>query len=170
MTAFVKESKELIFSALDAVMKLAVAIHQEGPLAFSAYSAFVPFPRMILRSLPPECEGRHASLAFEERYGKLMDGRVSEFIREAHESQVTRVARRVNDATLPSRSFSLAARAATLACNGAVGKTCKLAFPYGTETGPDVAATFLAKLTRSTMHTHVLPLPSAHKSDFVPIL
>jgi hypothetical protein len=44
-----------------------------------------------------------------------------------------------------------------------------MAFSYGIEPGPVVAATFLANLTRSTPHTHVPALPSSYKTLFVPI-
>jgi hypothetical protein len=77
-TSFPAESREIIFTALDDVLKLAICIPQEDPLAFSAYTAFILFPRLILRSLPPGCKGKHASFAFKPRYDMLMDGRVSE--------------------------------------------------------------------------------------------
>ena len=48
-TSFPKESKEIIFAALDAVLDLAVSIPQEDPLVFASYVAFVLFPRLILR-------------------------------------------------------------------------------------------------------------------------
>ena len=61
-----------------------------------------------------------------------MEGKVAELIEAAHDSQVKRVARRIHDITKPSVSFTQAARAATLAGCGAVGKACKIAFSYGT--------------------------------------
>ena len=76
------------------------------------------------------------------------------------------LARRVHHLSQPAQSFP---RADALAGCGAVGKACKLAFSYGAETDPIVAATFLSKLTRSTMHTHVPPPLPAHESAFVPI-
>jgi hypothetical protein len=76
-TAFPKESRELIFSALDTLLKLAVTIHQDDTLAFSAYSAFILFLRLVLRSLPPGCQGKHASLAFTKKCEKLLDGRIT---------------------------------------------------------------------------------------------
>ncbi len=97
------------------------------------------------------------------------NGEIAELLHEAHDSQVTRVACRVHALTKPTNVFPLAARAASLAGCGAVGKACKLAFSYGTESDPVVAATFLAKLTRTTPHAHVPLPPSAYKSAFVPI-
>jgi hypothetical protein len=43
-TSFPTESREIIFSALDDVLKLAVTIPREDPLVFSAYTAFILFP------------------------------------------------------------------------------------------------------------------------------
>jgi len=71
--------------------------------------------------------------------------------------------------TQPSQSFPLTARAAALAGCGAVGKVCKFAFSYGTESDPEVAARFLAKLTRTATHTHVAPPSSSYKTAFVPM-
>ena len=96
-------------------------------------------------------------------------GKVSELIYEAHDSHVTRVACRVHALTVPATSFPLAARAASLAGCGATGKACKLAFSFGTESDPVVAATFLAKLTRKTPHNLVPIPPSSFKTPFVPI-
>jgi len=168
-TSFPTESREIIFSALDDILKLAVSIPQEDPLAFSAYIAFILFPRLILRSLPPGCMGKHASLAFKTRCDMLMEGRVRELLQDAHDSQVTRVASRIHAVTQPSPKFPLTARAAALAGCGAVGKACKLAFSYGTESDPVVAANFLSKLTRATLHTHVPAPPPSCKSPFFPI-
>ena len=94
---------------------------------------------------------------------------MAELLEAAHDSQVKRIARRIHDITMPAVSFTQAARATTLAGCGAVGKACKIAFSYGTESDPTVAATFLAKLTRSDPHTHVPPPPSAFITPFVPI-
>jgi hypothetical protein len=88
----------------------------------------------------------------------LLVGKVAELINEAHESQVKRVACRVHALTKPARSFSMTAKAATLAGCGAIGKACELAFFYGTESDPKVASTFLAKITKSILHEHV-PVP-----------
>ncbi len=98
-----------------------------------------------------------------------MEGKISELLGDAHKSKVKRVARRIHDITKPTVSFTQAARATILAGCGAVGMACKIAFSYGTELNPAVAANFLAKLTRLSPHTHVLSPPSAFKSPFVPI-
>ncbi len=44
-----------------------------------------------------------------------------------------------------------------------------MAFSYGTESDPIVAATFLAKLTRTVPHTHVPMPPSSFKTAFLPV-
>ncbi len=99
----------------------------------------------------------------------LLEGHVNAQLRETHNSQVTRVACRVQAITQPSQSFSLTTRAASLASCGAVGKACKLAFSYGTESDPDVARTFLAKLTRIVPHTHAPMPPTTYKTTRLPI-
>ena len=151
---FPRENGELVRTTFDNILGLATSLPPDNPLAFPAYAAYVLFPRLILRSLPPGCKGKHAAAAFARRCAMFCDGQIAELINEAHDSQVTRVACRVHALTVPTSSFPLAARAASLAGCGAVGKACKLAFSYGTESDPIVAATFLAKLTRTTPHTH----------------
>jgi hypothetical protein len=99
----------------------------------------------------------------------LTSGKIVELINDAHDSQVTRVARRIHDITQPQCTFPLTTRAASLAGCGAVGKACQLAFSYGYESDPAVATTFLAKITRATLHTHVPPPPLTYSSAFVPI-
>jgi hypothetical protein len=79
------------------------------------------------------------------------------------------VACRVIALTQPSQYFPLTARVVVLAGCGAVGKACKLAFLYGTETDPVVAGTFLAKLTRAVPHTHVPMPPATYKTAHLPI-
>jgi hypothetical protein len=98
-----------------------------------------------------------------------MDGQIKDLLREAHDSQVTRVACRVHAFTQPFHTFPRTTRASALVWWGAVGKACRLAFFYGTESDPIVDATFLAKLTRTTPHSHVPLPPSSYKSAFVPI-
>ncbi len=55
-------------------------------MAFASYSAFVLFPRLILRSLPPGFNGKHAAIAFAKRCKLLMDGQAADLIREARDS------------------------------------------------------------------------------------
>ncbi len=114
-TSFPAERRQIIFPAIDDVLKLAVTIPQEDPLAFSAYTAFILFPRLTLRSLPPGCKGKHASLAFKPRCDMFVEGRVGELINDEHDSQVTRVARIVHDLAHPSPKFPLTARDDALA-------------------------------------------------------
>ena len=58
-----------------------------------------------------------------------------------------RVASALANASAPKSSFSKTARVAILARAGAVGRVCMLAFSYGLESDPVVAAEFFAKLT-----------------------
>jgi hypothetical protein len=170
MTTFPREGREAVFNALDTILELATSIPQDDPLAFAAYSAYVFFLRLVLRSLPPGCNGKqHFALAFERRSKLFMDGQIEDILIEAHDSQVTRVACHIHALTQPPQTFPRTAKAAALAWSGVVGKACRLAFSYGTESDPIVATTFLTKLTRTIPHTHV-PLPSpSYKTAFVPI-
>ena len=54
---------------------------------------------------------------------------------------------------------------------GAVGRTCKLAFSYGLESDPMVAAEFLAKLTLQRRHSHIPVYDSkvAPRSNRIPL-
>ena len=52
-------------------------------------------------------------------------------------------------------TLSKTARAAILAGTRAVGRACKIAFAYGIETDPMIAAEFLSKLTIKDKHTHI---------------
>jgi hypothetical protein len=51
--SFPAESREIIFFALDDVLKLAVSISQNDPLAFHAYIAFVLFPKLVNPRISP---------------------------------------------------------------------------------------------------------------------
>jgi hypothetical protein len=61
-------------------------------------------------------------------------------------------------------SFSKTLRAAILAGAGEAGRACKVAFTYGLETVPEVAAKFLKKLTLQACHNHI----TLHSSTFKP--
>ena len=66
----------------------------------------------------------------------------------------------MNVASSDPISFSKTARAAILVGAGEVDRACKVAFTYGLETNPSIAATFLAKLTLQPKHSHI-PLDSS---------
>ncbi len=55
-------------------------------------------------------------------------------------------------------TFSKTTRAAILAGAGEVGRACKVAFSYGIETDPEVAAKFLKKLKLQNRHNHTPPI------------
>jgi hypothetical protein len=169
LTTFPREGREALFSALDAILELASSIPQDNPIAFLAYSAYVLFPRLVLRSLPSGGNGKHAAQAFERRSKMSIDGQTRDLLREAHDSHVARVACRVHALTKPPQTFPQTARSVALAWCGAVGKACKTGFSYGTESDPIVATTFLTKLTRTKPHTYVSMPPSSFKTAFIPI-
>ena len=85
-TTFPKEGREVVFVVLDAILDLAMSLPHDNPLAFAAYSAYVLFPRLVLRSLPPSCNGKHAAQAFERRSKIFMEGQFGDLLREAHDS------------------------------------------------------------------------------------
>jgi hypothetical protein len=122
------ENGELIRTTLDNILKLATSLPQEDPLAFNAYAAYVLFPKLFLRSLPPGCKGKHAAATFGRRCAMFNDGQIAELLNEARDSQVTREACRIHALTKPTSAFPLVARAASLVGCGVVGKACKLAF------------------------------------------
>ncbi len=62
---------------------------------------------------------------------------------------------KASSSSATTSTFSKTARAAILAGAGAVGRACKLAFSYGLETDPVVAAKFLDKLTLGKKHAHI---------------
>jgi hypothetical protein len=87
----------------------------------------------------------------------LREGKLSVLLAEAHEAQTERVAKslKASSTSASTSTFSKTAKAAILAGAGAVGRACKLAFSYGLESDPAVAAKFLAKLTMGTKHAHI---------------
>jgi hypothetical protein len=76
-TSFPSESREVIFTTLDTILKLAMTLPQQDPLAFSAYSAFALFPRMTFRSLPRGCKGRFAAGEIAKRCEKFDEGMIA---------------------------------------------------------------------------------------------
>jgi len=54
---FLRENGELVRTTFDNILCLATSLPQDNPLVFPAYGAYVLFPRLILRSLPPGCKG-----------------------------------------------------------------------------------------------------------------
>ena len=64
---FPKEVSRLLREALDEILSLALSLHLSSPLAFSAYSLFIFFPRLLFRPLPDGCEGSFAAAALSRR-------------------------------------------------------------------------------------------------------
>ena len=90
-----------------------------------------------------------------------MEGKVSALLTDSHETQTERVSSVMNAASSDPISFSKTERAAIKAGAGEVSQACKVAFTYGLETNPSIAATFLAKLTLKSRHSHI-PLHSSN--------
>jgi hypothetical protein len=153
--SFPKESATTLRATLDATLSLALSLHKTSPLAFAAWTLFVLFPRLLLRPLPNGCQGSFAAAALERRCRLWEEGSLSTLISEAHEAQSERAANASKALSEPLTLPPLSARAASLARVGEVGKACKVAFSYGLEQDPEVAAKFLSKLTLKQRHTHI---------------
>ena len=154
---FPMETSRALREALDDTLSLALSLHESSPLAFIAFALFVLFPRLLLRPLPDGCQGSFAAASLSRRCNLLKEGKIATLLSEAHEAQVGRVAKQMKVASIPTSTttFSKTTRDAILAGAGAMGRACKLAFSYGLETDPEIAATFLAKLTLKARHTHI---------------
>jgi hypothetical protein len=99
-----------------------------------------------------------------KRCQMMSSGDIAGLLREAHEAQTARVAKATAAASAIPVTFSKTAKAAALAAVGEVGRACKVAFTYGMETDPEVAAKVLSRLNRSERHTHITP----HVSTVIP--
>ena len=72
----------------------------------------------------------------------LILGDVSRLITDSHEAEIDRISLAVSVASTDTITFSKTARAAILAGAGKAGRACKVAFTYGLEVDPEVAAKF----------------------------
>jgi hypothetical protein len=154
---FPKEASRLLREALDETLYLALSLHSSSPLAFSAFSLVVLFPRLLLRPLPDGCQGCFAAATLARRCSLLREGKLSVLLIEAHEAHTERVAKslKASSTSASSSTFSKTSRATILAGARAVGRACKLAFSFGLESDPAVASKFLDKLTLGTKHAHI---------------
>jgi hypothetical protein len=153
---FPKEASRALREALDETLSLTLSLHKSPPLAFGAFALFVLFPRLLLRPLPDGCQGSFAAAALSRRCSLPREGKISVMLTKAHEAQAGRVAKltKATSTSASTTAFSKTARAVILAGAGAVGRACKLAFSYGLESDPGIAAKFLAKLTLGVRHSH----------------
>ncbi len=94
----------------------------------------------------------------------MSSGDVAGLLRKAHDAQTERVAKATAAASAIPVTFSKTSEAAALAAVGEAGRACKVAFTYGMETDPEVAAKVLSRLNRSERHTHITP----HVSTVIP--
>ncbi len=162
--SFPKEASFALRDALDHTLSLAVSLHKDSPLAMSAFTLFILFPRLLLRPLPNGCQGRVAEAVMRKRCDLLLAGHIQLLVRDSHEAQTDKISTFTNAASTDTPSFSKTARAAILAGAGQVGRACKVAFTYGLETHPEVAAKFLKKLTLQARHSHI----ASHTSTVKP--
>ena len=90
---FPKEASRLLREALDETLSLALSLHSSSPLAFSAFSLFMLFPRLLMRPLPDGCQGSFAAATLARRCNMLREGKLSVLLTEAHEAQTETVAK-----------------------------------------------------------------------------
>jgi hypothetical protein len=155
---FPKEASRALKEALDEILSLAMSLHKLSPLAFSAFALFVLFPRLLIRPLPDGCQGSFVAATLTRRCSLLREGKIVVLLSEAHEAHTRRVAKLMKAASVSvsTTTFFETARAAILAGAGAVGRACKLAFSYGLEPDPGIAAKFLVKLTLGAILSHIV--------------
>ena len=141
---------------MDETLSLALSLHGSSPLAFNAFSLFVLLPRLLLRPLPDGCQGSFAAAALSRRCNLLREGGIGALLNEAHEAHMGRVAKPTKaHSKSTSSTSSKMARAAILAGAGAMGRACKVAFSYGLESDPVIAAKFLSKLNLKKKYDHI---------------
>jgi len=109
------------------------------------------------------CQGRFADASLKRRCHLYETGDIGRMLTDSHEAHTDRVNARVLVASEDTVSFSKNARAAILAGAGEVGRACKVAFTFGLETDPEVAAKFVKKLTLQARHNHITPRTSTFK-------
>ena len=155
--SFPKETSRMLREVMDETLSLALSLHVSSPIAFSAYSLFVLFPRMLFRPLLDGCQESFAAASLSRRCNLLREGEIATLLNEAHEARAGRVARqtKAHSRSSSSSTFSKTARVAILAGAGAMGRACKLAFSYGLESDPAVAVKFMSKLTLKKKHDHI---------------
>ena len=74
---FPRENGELVRATFNNIMSLATSLPPDNPLTFPAYAAYVMFPRLIMRSLPPGYKGKHVAAAFERRCTMFFNGQIA---------------------------------------------------------------------------------------------
>jgi hypothetical protein len=87
----------------------------------------------------------------------LREEEIKTLLLEAHEAQAGRAAKQTeaHSKSTSNSSFSKTARATIMVGAGAMGRAFKLAFSYGLESDPAIAAKFLSKLTLKKKHAHI---------------
>ena len=88
----------------------------------------------------------------------MRERKIATLLNEAHEALAGRVGKQIKANSKPTSSttFSKTVRAAIRTGAGAMRRDCKLAFSYGLECDPVIAAEFLSKLTLKKNHDHIL--------------
>ncbi len=104
--AFPKEALSAQRDTLDCILSLALSLHTNSPLALSAYSLFILFPRLLLRPLPNGCQGRFADDFIRKRCELLHAGDIQQLILDSHEAESDRATASINSASSDSVGWS----------------------------------------------------------------
>ena len=120
--SFPKDASEQLRDVLDSILTLALSLHKNSPLAFSAYSLFVLFMHLLLRPLPHGCQGRFADAALKRRCLLYVTGDIGRLLTDSYEAQTDRVTARILATSEDTVSFSKTARDAILAGAGEMGR------------------------------------------------
>jgi hypothetical protein len=84
--AFPKEAPSLLRDALECTLSLALSLHMNSPLALSAYSLSILFPRLLMRPLPNGCQGRFVDAVLRKRCELLHAGDIQRLTLDSHEA------------------------------------------------------------------------------------
>jgi hypothetical protein len=107
---------------MDVTLSLALSIHKDSPLAFSAAALNVLFPRFLMRLLPDGCQGRVVVTELEKRCMMLSSGDVAGLVRDSNDAPIARVDRATTVISASPTTFSKIARATSLVGAREVGR------------------------------------------------
>ena len=130
---------------------------QELSSGFECLLPFHSLPSTLIAPLPNGCQCRFADVVLRKRCELLHAGDIQRLILDSHEAPSDRVMASINSASSNTVTFSKTARAAIRVGAGQVGRACKVAFTYGLETDPGIAAKCMKKLTLQARHPHIAP-------------
>ena len=84
-SSFPKEAFSVLRVALESIVALALSLHMNYSMAFSAYSLLVLFPRDLLRPLPNGCQGRFGDGVLRKRCELFNAGDIMRLITDSRD-------------------------------------------------------------------------------------